>query len=203
MSNMENLERIRLITRHYDQLQGLRQAPFGLMFLVMAVWKGGWWPWFEKWQPLSGLAVVGLALVASWLVGQYYARTFGRVQRQNENKRLEIVISVIFLAGLYLGGIAEYEWQWPVSGTGLFTAVVLVAYFFMTGSFRFHYLVLAALMAAVSLLPLLRLLPPEQVYLFGPEGAVGVALFGLIWLVGGLVDHWLLVRSLPDRGQDD
>jgi hypothetical protein len=37
MKNMENLDRIRRVTKYYDQLQGLRQVPFGIMFLLMAV----------------------------------------------------------------------------------------------------------------------------------------------------------------------
>ena len=79
------------------------------------------------------------------------------------------------------------------------TAVALVAYYFQTGSFRLQYLVLAGLMAVVSLLPLFDLLPAEQVYLWGERGVVGVAIFGVIWLVSGLVDHWLLTRALQNN----
>lgn len=194
---MENMERIRRVTRYYDQLQGLRQVPFGIMFLLMAVWKGGWWPWFDKWQPLSGLLIIGLAMIAFWWIGSYYERTFGKVRQSDDSQRKGKILSFIFLVGLYLVGLAEYEWHWPLSGTGLFTAVVLVACYFQTGSFRQQYLILAGLMTIVSLLPLFDLLPAEQVYLWGERGVVGVAIFGALWLVSGLVDHWLLIRALP------
>ncbi len=196
MENIENLERIRRVTKYYDQLQGFRQVPFGIMFLLMAVWKAGWWPWFDKWQPLSGLLIIGLAMIAFWWIGSYYELTFGKVRQSNSSQRKGKILSFIFFVGLYLVGLAEYEWRWPLSGTGLFMAVVLVAYYFQTGSFRRQYLVLAGLMVVVSLLPLFNLLPAEQVYLWGERGVVGVAIFGLLWLVSGLVDHWLLTRSL-------
>lgn len=196
MENMENLERIRRVTKYYDQLQGLRQVPFGVLLLLIAVWKAGWWPWFEKWQPLSGLLFIGLAMISFWGIGSYYERTFGKVRQSADGQRSGKILSFVFFVGLYLVGLAEYEWRWPVGGTGLFTAVVLIAYYFQTGSFRLQYLVLAGLMAGVSLLPLFNLLPAEQVYLWGERGVVGVATFGVLWLVSGLVDHWLLVRGL-------
>ena len=143
-------------------------------------------------------------MIAFWWIGSYYERTFGKVQQSANSRRTGSILAFAFFVGLYLVGLAEYEWRWPVSGTGLFTAVVLVAYYFQTGSFRQHYLVLAALMAGVSLLPLFGLLPAEQVYLWGERGVVGVAIFGVLWLVGGLVDHWLLVRAPPgaQSGED-
>jgi hypothetical protein len=196
MENMENLEQIRRVTKYYDQLQGLRQVPFGVLFLLMAVWKAGWWPWFDKWQPLSGFLFIGLAMLAFWGIGSYYERTFGKVRQSANSRRNGNILAFTFLVGLYLMGFAEYEWRWPVSGTGLFTAVALIAYYFQTGSFRLQYLVLAGLMAVVSLLPLFDLLPAEQLYLWGERGVVGVALFGILWLVSGLVDHWLLIRAL-------
>ena len=195
MENLENLERIRRVTKYYDHLQGLRQVPFGILFLLVAIWKAGWWPWFDKWQPLSGLLFIGLAMSAFWWVGGYYERTFGKVSQATDSRRSRNILSFILFVGLYLVGLAEYEWRWPVSGTGLLTAIVLVAYFFQTGSFRRQYLVLAALMAVVSLLPLFNLMPAEQVYLWGERGVVGVAILGVLLLVSGLVDHWLLIRA--------
>lgn len=201
MENVKNFERIRRVTQYYDQLQGLRQVPFGILFLLMAVWKAGWWPWFGQWQPLSGLFFIGLALIAFGWVGRYYRRTFGQVRQLEQNNRLNTVLGILFMLVLWLGGLAEYEWQWPVSATGLLLAGFLAVYYFQTGHFRTHFLWLAALLAAVSLLPLVGLLQAEQVYLWGPDSAVGVAVFGLIILVGGLVDHWLLRRTLLEEAE--
>jgi len=83
-----------------------------------------------------------------------------------------------------------------VSGTGLFTAVLLVAYYLYTGRLRPHYLALAALMTIVSLLPLFGAVSVEVFYLRGMQGGLGAAAFGIIWLVSGLGDHWFLTRAL-------
>ena len=204
MGNMESLARVRRVTRYYDQLQGLRQVPFGVMFLLMAVWKAGWWPWFDKWQPLSSFLFIALAMIAFWWVGLYYERTFGKVWQSTESRRNGNILAFAFLMGLFLVGWAEYTWRWSMSGSGLFTAVFLIAYYFQTGSFRLQYLFWAGLIAVVSLLPLFDLLPAEQVYLWGERGVVSVAIFGVLWLVSGLVDHWLLIRALqPKNGLNE
>ena len=197
MENTNNLEQIHRATKYYNHLQGLRQVPFGILFLLMAVWKAGEWPWFDKWQPISSFILLGLTVLLSWGIGVYYERTFGKVKQTTESKRNEAIIAVLFLGGLYLLGIAEIMWHWPVSAAGLFMAFILVLYYFLTGSFRLHYLVFAGLMALVSLLPLSGILPAEQVYVFGVNGIVGITIMGVLWLVSGLIDHWLLVRSLP------
>ncbi len=97
MENRENLERIRRVTRYYDQLQGLRQVPFGVMFLLMAVWKAGLWPWFDKWQPLSGLLIIGLAMIAFWWIGGYYERTYGKVRQSADSRHNGNVLAFTFL----------------------------------------------------------------------------------------------------------
>ncbi len=201
VKNFEYPQRIYQVTRYYDHLQGLCLVPFGVLLLLVAVWKAGWWPWFDKWQPLSGMLFLGLTMLLVWRIRLYYRYTFGHVHQLPGSRRNGNILAILFLGGLYLIGLAEYQWQWPVSGTGLFTAVVLVIYYFQTGSFRPHYLVLAALMLIVSLLPLFGVLQAAQVYLWGPDGAIGVALFGFIWLVGGLVDHGFLSRTLPRTGE--
>lgn len=197
MENINELKRIHRAAKYYEQLQGLRQVPFGILFLFLAVWKAGEWPWFEKWQPISSFVFLGLTMLISWGIGIYYERTFGKVQQTAESKRNSVIMAILFLAGIYLLGIAEIIWNWPVSGAGLFMALILLVYYYLTDSFRLQYLLFAGLMAVVSVLPLFGVLPAAQVYILGVEGVVGVALMGVLWLVSGLVDHWLLVRSLP------
>jgi hypothetical protein len=82
----ERMERTKLVTRHYHQLQGLKQIPVGLLFLVLAVNQAGWWPWFATWQLISGAVAIGLAVSGIWLVGRYYDRTIGRVNHPLSTK---------------------------------------------------------------------------------------------------------------------
>lgn len=199
------LQQIAWVTRHYDHLQGLRQLPFGLMLLLIAVDKAGWWPWFSVWQPLSGLAVVGLGGVGYWLVGRYYAQTLGQVQPLSRNKGQAVLAISSFLVLFYLAGSLEFARAWPFSASGLVIAGGLLVYYWQNGRYRPHYLILAALVILVSLLPLTRLVTPGQVHLLGPEAVLGALLLALIAVVGGLVDHWLLRRALPGYfgGTDD
>ena len=191
------LQQIAWVTRHYDHLQGLRQLPFGFMFLLIAIDKSGLWPWFSIWQPLSGLAAVGLGVVGYWWIGQYYARTLGQVQPLPHSKWRMGVAAVVFLGLFYLAGTAEIARDWPFSASGLVISGGLVVYYWQNGRYRPHYLILAVFMAVVSLLPLTGLLAVEQVHLLGPDAVIGALLFALISIVGGLVDHWLLIRTLP------
>jgi len=76
---METLDRIRFVTRHFNDLQGLRYAvPLGLITL-----SGGGTTWFAN-RPvmlLRGLLVLG-AFVLMLGARRYYRRTFGEVERQ-------------------------------------------------------------------------------------------------------------------------
>ncbi|MBX3056645.1 MAG: hypothetical protein KF770_09250 [Anaerolineae bacterium] len=193
----QELQQIAWITRNYDHLQGLRQLPFGLMFLFIAIDKAGWWPRFSIWQPLSGLAVLGLCAAAYWWIGRYYARTLGQVEPLPGHGRRTGLAAAIFLVLFYIAGAVEISRSWPFSASGLVIAGGLIVYYWQNGRYRPHYLILAALMALVSLLPLTGALPPEQVHFFGPEAVIGALLFALITIAGGLVDHWLLIRTLP------
>lgn len=193
----QELQQIAWVTRNYDHLQGLRQLPFGLMFLFIAIDKAGWWPWFSIWQPLSGLAVLGLCAAAYWWIGRYYAHTLGQVEPLPGHGRRMGLAAAIFLVLFYIAGTVEIARNWPISASGLVIAGGLMVYYWQNGRYRPHYLILAVLMALVSLLPLTGALPPEQVHFFGPDAVIGAFLFALICIVGGLVDHWLLVRTLP------
>ncbi|HRQ41734.1 MAG TPA: hypothetical protein PLD25_27755 [Chloroflexota bacterium] len=194
---IQELQQITWVTRHYDHLQGLRQLPFGFMFLLIAIDKAGVWPWFSIWQPLTGLVAVGLGITGYWWIGRIYARTLGQVQQlPGQGKRMGLFV-VVFLGLFFIAGSVEIARNWPFSASGLVIAGGLVVYYWQNGRYRPHYLILAAFMAFVSLLPLTGLLAVEQVYLFGPDAVIGALLFSLITVVGGLVDHWLLMRTLP------
>jgi hypothetical protein len=188
------LARTRLVTRHYHQLQGLRQIPVGLLFLTLAVDRAGWWPLFSVWQPISGILVFGLAIVGIWLAGRYYDQRIGRVTH-----RSSMISKVAFVAWLALFLAAQWVealWQWPVSASMLVFALMYGVGYWVTGRALHQYLAAACLLVIISLLPLTGLLTNSQLYLFGPESAPGVALVGLIMILVGLVDHWWLIRSL-------
>lgn len=75
MMNLAQLERLRYVTSHYRELQGLILAPFGLIFLVPALIPGGWGQQGETWRWLAIAAAVAL----SWLASRHDRRSVGRV----------------------------------------------------------------------------------------------------------------------------
>ena len=188
------LAQTKLVTRHYHQLQGLKQIPVGLLFLMLAMDRAGWWPLFSIWQPISGILVFGLAVIGLWLVGRYYNQTLGRVNHPSSIRSKLAFLG--WLALLIASQWFESLWQWPISASILFFALMYGVGFWVTRRTLYQYLAAASLLVIISLLPLTGIVTTSQLFLFGPESAIGVALVGLIIIIVGLVDHWWLTRSL-------
>jgi hypothetical protein len=80
-----DLERIRFITRHFNDLQGLRYAvPLGLVLLA---WTGS--------PLLRGAGCAGALLLALW-AGRHYRSAFGAVERQPLDFDAEVYPAPIF-----------------------------------------------------------------------------------------------------------
>ncbi|WP_420644216.1 hypothetical protein [Candidatus Leptofilum sp.] len=203
MTNVTDLKQIQRITRNFEYLQGLRQVPFGILFLCIAAWRAGWWPWIDKWHPISAFLLIGITVFASWRIEKYYERSFGRVKKLKSSRSKEIVIGFLVVGGIFLIGRLEQLWGWSISATGLFIAILSFTTFILTDRFRIHFLMIAIVMVVLSLLPLTNLLSVEQLGFWSPFSAAGVAIFGLLWLFGGLMDHWHLVRALDGRSYKD
>jgi hypothetical protein len=197
---MHELKQTLFITKNFHALQGLRIVPLGLLLVAQSAgWLG----------PQGNCTWSLLALVAAialfWLIGKYYDRAFGRVVRTREERRREWIIALVVLAAIYGFAVLDSALSWPVSVAGLMLAAgFLTMYVFSArhwgSGFRVHYVILAALMAGVSVLPALRLAPRYQ--LFGPSSAPLLIVLGLIIIVGGLLDHVLLsqlLKPLPEK----
>jgi hypothetical protein len=238
-----DLKHMRDITANYHQLQGLRLLPWFLWILALSAVNPilGLPP-----ERLDGLCLLlpGV-LVSGWLskrIGNYYVHTFGLVNcapRSHWHEwltgilgaflvcvgffldltggapvglvglalavflpatwwmtgqlRVRYLVIAAFLAGisvlpLFVRVLLNPRWL-PASLTGLVLAVFLFATWWITGRFRSHYLVMGALLAGVSLLPLFGALPGDDPY-------VPPIVISLTFIVGGVIDHLLLVRSL-------
>src|SRR5258707_1067429 len=77
-TDMDDLRRIRYVTEHYEQLQGLRLLPLSVPFLLSSLWRLA--------RPAPLLSTTGWTLLLasafalSALIGRYYARHFGQAQ---------------------------------------------------------------------------------------------------------------------------
>lgn len=184
-----DLQQIRYVTQNYSNLQGLRLIPLGLWLLIVGLVT------IEFAIPLLLAAVV-----LTWLIGIYYKRQFGQVHSMTSPTWKSYLLGLLVLAVLIAVAVMDWYLELPVSLLGLTMAIGLFLVWIQPAYRpRLHYLVVAILVAAMSLLP------PLGIFAGGPAfhpvwaGSLGIL---LVILVGGLFDHLLLVRAfkaLPEE----
>jgi hypothetical protein len=199
--DQRRLERIRSVTDNYFFWQGLRLVPMGAALLVVALRWTPWWPLVDPWNDLVLILVLAIGLTASWAIGSSYRRTFGDVRaRFGAHERRDtlkwLVVYPVMVCALVIDGIVRPA----VFVTGPVWGAATVAYWWSTGRGRPHYLVAAALFSIYGLLPILGLYP-SGVAAISPF----FALLGVVYMVGGVLDHFELKRLLgpvpPDGDQ--
>ncbi len=189
---MQDLTRVREITRNYQSLQGLRLVPLGLFFVLLAA--GAFGP---AGNCTFSLPALGASVLLYVLIGVYYRRTFGRVQQEwGAREWLGAILGSLLLIAVWVGATSVDAFlRPPFSTLGLALAALLVGHWYITGRFLTHYLVMAAVLAGASLLPLLGV--PLQTFGFpATNSAFNSMLFGFMFIVGGFLDHLVLIRNL-------
>lgn len=191
LSSYQQAQRIRFLTSELAFLPGLAKSPVGAFFfflgLVNLLRDRG--VRFNVYVVL----VVSLLLVLSCglaLFGlrRYYARRFGRALMRIEDSEIwfSILTAIAGLAFLiismdvpfYAPGIAlalYYLWFW-LAGAGL----------------RLHHGIAFVIAASVSLLPYWGVFPKSAL-----DGSA-MMFFYFEWIVGGLCDHFLIIRSFRE-----
>lgn len=184
---MHDLQRIQYVTSHYQEIQGLRIIPFGIWLILVALGQAsGFVPTTE---PKLDAAILFTYLLGGFLVlalygliGTFYERTYGSVQPllQSRTRALSGCLSGAgFLGVLYIGMM--------VGQRQLATEVaILLSFLLIYATWRSHwyrkdYVVLAALLIGAHIFPFRTNV---------------MALNGIVVVVGGLLDHFLLVRTL-------
>jgi FtsH-binding integral membrane protein len=131
-------------------------------------------------------------------LGGYYARRFGRVRGDPSRHviRTSVKWSVVYPA-ITAAMIVDLRFIPAVVVSGLAFAVAIEAFRQSTGGGRRHYIIAAIGLVAFSLLPLSGVLPPGKDSLTPLIGIIG-----LIYIVGGILDHRELVRILAPTGEE-
>jgi hypothetical protein len=201
---MKNVQKIRFIAANYGALQGLRMLPFNLL----ALWVS-WWA--NQVGGRSGdLTLPVLMFVLSCLfylgIDQYYKRTFGQVKQKTRESTMDAAIGITWgFLSLAAFGI-DTGLNLPFSTLGLVFALGLgVEYARLTlrahGPYARYYLLLAALMAAISLLPLTGSGAWWQAIGFHTPVLAILAVIGLFGILAGLISHYYLLRALRSAGE--
>lgn len=192
--------RIQYVTANYGELQGLRLVPLGLFFFTQAAGKAGIEPWTAVTVPTSWAqtAVCAPALLLFVAIGIYYRRTFGNVSPPPASARS--VLSGIVIFGSYVLGVTldligwRNDWP-PVSLLALlFGLRISTAHLVRDGRAQMHYVLLGGMLAGTSLLPLAAGVGLDDP-IFGSGGAISTIVLGLLCIVGGVLDHLMLVRT--------
>lgn len=213
---MRDLERVRYVAANYGHLQGLRKAPLGLFVWLLAAAGAlalAWDPEGDAVVPAAYVyAVVALivalfagALALHGRIRVYYERRYGsvgphpRVPTRRKVLYGAIVLAVLNSAPVFimLLGVAMLFAHWPER------------------RFQAHYVGLGALLVGYGLVFLvglalaLTLFPGLLDVVFGLHyfgRLITLGALGLYFVVGGLLDHLLLVRTMgaaPDGEGSD
>jgi hypothetical protein len=192
---MNALEKNRFLTRYYSSLQGLIMIPIGIWLLLLALTRQ--LGWSRPGDCTFSLPALLLSILGAYFLWRYYQRRFGEVKAGGKlapkTGLFTIVSLILYFAFMVLLSIdQEYTRNFPVSlalvTLGLWFDIIP---FFSEGQRR-HYFVIGGIITFIAFLPASGLMTKQQ--LLGGSGSWAVALVGLGYCVGGLLDHWLLVR---------
>jgi hypothetical protein len=214
---MKESNKIRFIATNYVNLQGLRNVPFGISIILLALltnslltsgltrdtlWDNGL-AGGAKYYVIGGVILVSM-IVSLFLIDKYYFHYFGRVKRTPESSRFEGLIQIVGSILLLVALFVDITFRLPVSCIGLVFAAVLIAeYLRLTwlvgGRFLIYYPLGALITAFVSILPLFGItrwwLTVGLVSkLIGIEIVVGVFM-----ILAGVWGHLFLLRVLSPR----
>lgn len=204
-------ERLNTASRYHFHLQNLRLLPLGVFLFLEAARAAGLREGHEY-------AEMGLMLASCILIQLCYTKTsaYGNSVASFDSpgwKRFDGTLGTLKLCGVMLSALSllaltlfvDLMGMAPVSLTGVVFSGALFYWWAVAGRFRVHYFVMAAGTLLVSILaPLLGLLQVEQM-LADPVAAS--TYLGLVVIVGGILDHYLLVLytrpvEVPEQGVD-
>ena len=188
---MQDLERVRYITRFFGMLQGLKAIPFGLLLMALATQDIGWGFLGEQGNCTYTLPLFLFMLVLLFAIDQYYVKTFGRVKPLN--RRTQIQETTLFLSAFALIVVLE-NWLTPpfsLMGLGVATVFIITA----VTSKRWYYIPLGGLVVIASFVPLVMGVPIND-RIYGSLGAVLKIVIGVAIIGAGIIDHFMLMRYL-------
>jgi hypothetical protein len=187
-----DLERIRFVTRHFTDLQGLRSAALGGLIVVIGLSESMGGALRIVLALVLGAGSLGLLIFAP----RYYRRTFGEVERQPSSPRSLLGTFLVFLC--FVG----VSWLFRSWGEGRNNYIVMGSllvgrWVWLEGRWsQAHSLVLGLLLLGIAA-------PGPSSALFLPAlvgSGISEILCGAAMSLDGLLDHRQLVRTLGPWG---
>ena len=189
----DRLRRIRDVTDNFFFWQGLRLVPMGVASLGFAMAYSPRLPVAPALRIWIGLPTLAVALWLSWSVlGRYYGRHFGRVEGEPSRHVVRTTVKwLVAYPAIAIAFVVDATLGPPVALSALTFAIAIEAYRQSTGGGREHYIIASLGLVAFSVLPLFGVLSPGKSIITSVVGVVGI-----IYIVGGVLDHRELVRIL-------
>jgi hypothetical protein len=196
---MADVARLRYVTEHYDNLQGLRLVPLGIAFLTFGTAQAAGLLQSEanRTAALVGITATTIAvLLSANLIGSYYRRRYGFVEARATTISLTwlaLILVCVLTSRLPLRPTLPVLPIWPSAFLG---GVVCLVRGIGHGGILHHYLAIAAgcfLLAGFELLGLSQ---------SATNGSLQI-LTGIAVLVAGIGDHRVLRSALnPPKAAD-
>lgn len=210
---VRDLERVRFVTENYEELQGLTRVAVGLVILAACAFFV-----FTRFEVTSkfvadivvtlSVVIGGVMVFVYYRIKRYYRLRYGQVQTFPRLFRLRrlyvggVVMVVLVLAYFLTAWLADVEVPETAAFFLMFFGALEAVDRWPERRFRPHHIVLNASMAVAGLV----LWVVEVVWgysSFALQGGLLGSYFVLLMVVGGFMDHLLLVRTmktLPEEG---
>ena len=193
---MTDFGKLRFVTEHYAQLQGLRLVPLGLLFLGLAGWQNDQFAWLPASDTDRGARwfVCGLvmAIIGAYVIGGWYGRQFGSVQPRPFRTGGPSLLANAAVVGVLM--VVHSFVRPPVSLPLLYIGLVLAYTGIVQNGVRRHYLFIAVFCLLFA-----------NIQRFNVPYQTGKVLLNLLigggLIVAGVGDHLVLQRTLhpPSR----
>ena len=196
---MNDLHKMKWITKNFENLKGFLLLPFGIYFLFLATWNFLKLGITETGKDIGfpSLMII-LTILATILIDRYYANTMGRVKSTSNLKIMLIIIFmfIMFFIVDYLDVLMNSQFKQPVSITSIAWASLFTFIFFSRK--QTVYIIFSLALFLLAFFPTIGLIPYKMVF-NDQDGVWGYLLIGLAMIVGGLVDHYTLKKLLPSE----
>jgi len=169
-------------------LRGLYGVTAGLLAVVAALSNADRGPFAQGWFVGALAAVLALATLGVWV---FYTRTFGRATPSSRDSRrmllwIVIGVPVVIALSMLLSSKVPWSLDLPVNTSAIAIALVMLLAVGSTVGIRLHHALVYGALLVVGVLPVWER--------GGESGNTGLLLAGIALVVGGLLDHRLLVR---------
>ena len=171
-----------------SHLRGLYGVPAGLLAIAAALSNSERGPFANPWFILPVALVLALS---AWGIWRYYTNAFGRATPSAKDSTrtlvtLAIGVPAVILGSMFLSSRVSWSLDLPVNTTAIAMGLVMLIAVGSTVGVRPHHLLVYGTLFVVGAIPVWER--------GGMSGNTGLFMTGVAIIVGGILDHRMLVQ---------